>query len=278
MSRIKSVEWLKERIDDPQVVVVDCRFVLGQPEAGRAAYEEGHIPGAFYVDLEKDMSGPKAEHGGRHPLPDLGTFALKLGEIGVSDAIQVVAYDDQGGAMASRFWWLLHFLGHENTFVLDGGLAAWKAQGLPLTREAPQATPRTFVPRVQSHLLVSMDDVKERLGRPGTVLIDSREEKRYLGLEEPIDRVAGHIPGAVNHFWKEGLRDDGRWKSGSEQRERFQAIRPEDEIIVYCGSGVTACPNILALTEAGFANVKLYSGSWSDWISWPSNPIATGRE
>jgi thiosulfate/3-mercaptopyruvate sulfurtransferase len=277
-SRIKSVEWLKARLGDPDVVAVDCRFVLGQPDAGRAAYEEGHIPGAQYIDLEKDMSGPVAEHGGRHPLPDLGAFALTLERMGIDENVQVIAYDDQGGAMASRFVWMLHFLGCERAYLLDGGASAWRAAGGEWTAEVPKPVQRTFMPRVKSHLLASASEVKDALGQPGVALIDSREEARYLGLEEPIDRVAGHIPGAINHFWKQGLRSDGRWKSADEQRERFATLGSADELIVYCGSGVTACPNVLALWEAGFNNVRLYSGSWSDWISYEGNPIATGEE
>ncbi|GIP35670.1 sulfurtransferase [Paenibacillus sp. J2TS4] len=278
MSNLVSKEWLRERLNDDHVVVVDCRFVLGNPDAGRQAYGEGHIPGAVHFDLEKDLSGPVREHGGRHPLPDLGTLALKLGEAGIDDTVQVVAYDDQGGAMASRFWWLLKFMGHAQVSILDEGFSSWKEAGYPVTQEAPSRSPRSFVPQVQTPMLVSMEDVRNRLGQTDTVLIDSRDERRYLGLEEPLDRVAGHIPGARNFFWKAALDDAGRWKQGDDQRERFADLPAEGEIIVYCGSGVTACPNILALTEAGFSQVKLYSGSWSDWISYEGNPVAMGEE
>lgn len=293
MSRIVSLAWLAEHLIDQEsksikepseLIIVDCRYTLGQPHAGREAYAAGHIPGAVYLDLEQDLSGPKSEHGGRHPLPDLGAFTLMLGKIGIDDTAKVIIYDDQGGAMASRFWWMLHFLGHVNVFILDGGYSQWKTTGYPTdnliqpiyARVNPQE--RSFKPRVQSHLLVSMDEVKAKLGQSDTVLIDSREERRYLGLEEPIDSVAGHIPGAINAFWKDSLNSSGQWKTGVEQNQRFTNIPADKELIVYCGSGVTATPNFVALKEAGFENVKLYAGSWSDWISYAENPIATGEE
>jgi thiosulfate/3-mercaptopyruvate sulfurtransferase len=234
------------------------------------------------MDLEKDLSGTPGEHGGRHPLPDLGAFTLKLGEIGIDDTAVVVAYDDQGGAMASRFWWMLHFLGHPKVYILDVGFSQWKAAGYPIAsmNAAIVSRPRerSFKPQIRSHLLVSMDEVRKKMGSNDTILIDSREERRYLGLEEPIDPVAGHIPGAINVFWKESLNEEGQWKSGAEQKQRFTQIPTDKELIVYCGSGVTACPNVVALKEAGFNDVKLYAGSWSDWISYSENPIATGEE
>lgn len=279
METIVSMEWVRQRLGNADVVIVDCRFALGKPDAGREAYAAGHLPGAVYIDLERDMSGPVTEHGGRHPLPDLGTFTLKLWKAGVADTSTVIAYDDQGGAMASRFWWMMHFLGHDQTVVMDGGFTKWQEAGLPVTDAVPQPAQRSFKPHVRNRLLVSMNEVKERLGRPGTVLIDSREAPRYRGEAEPIDRVAGHIPGAVNAFWKDSLGADGLWQPAAAQRERFAPlVDGADEVIVYCGSGVTACPNVLALKMAGYDNVKLYGGSWSDWISYADNPIATGEE
>ncbi|GAX90276.1 sulfurtransferase [Effusibacillus lacus] len=280
---IVSPEWVYEHLQNLKVRIVDCRFVLGQPTAGREAYLVDHIPGAFHMDLEKDMSGPKQQHGGRHPLPDVGEFSRKLGEIGVDESVTVMAYDDQGGAMASRFWWMLKYLGHSNVFVMDGGYSHWKEKGFPVTSEVPSATAtaagsRIFTPRVQEHMLVTKNDVKARLGKEGTILIDSREGMRFKGIEEPIDPVAGHIPGALNYFWKDGLNQQGSWKSPEELKQRFSEVDPSQEVVVYCGSGVTACPNFLALKEAGYNNVKLYAGSWSDWISYPDNPIATEKD
>lgn len=274
------MEQVKGRIaQGDKIVLADCRFQLGQPMSGRQAYLRSHLPGAIFVDLEEDLSGPVTEHGGRHPMPDLGRLLLKLGSWGIDHTATVIAYDDQGGAMASRFWWLLRFLGASKVYVMDGGFSAWVQAGYPVTDELPEAPePKVFGSRVRNSLLVVMEDVREKLGKPGTVLIDSREPKRYRGEEEPIDKAAGHIPGAVNRFWKDNLDAGGRWKEREALKERFAGIAPDQEIIVYCGSGVTAIPNILALAEAGRPDAKLYLGSWSDWISYPENPIATGDE
>ncbi|TDF92142.1 sulfurtransferase [Paenibacillus piri] len=279
MRHIVSQSWLFEHGTDEDVVIADCRFQLGNPAAGQEAYAVDHIPGAVYFDLERDLSGPKSEHGGRHPLPDWNDFVIKLGEAGIHNETTVIAYDDQGGAMASRLWWMLYYLGHKRVFVLDGGYARWKESGYPVSDGPANEHPTLFEPKPLEHIVVGMEDVKSRIGRPGTVLIDSREERRYMGLEEAIDPIAGHIPGAKSYFWKGGLDEQGNnWKNEAELRERFAELRDADEIIVYCGSGVTACPNVLALQEAGFPNVKLYSGSWSDWVSYKDNPVATGRE
>jgi thiosulfate/3-mercaptopyruvate sulfurtransferase len=278
MLHIVSQEWLFEHGTDEHIVIVDCRFVLGQPEAGRVAYTLGHIPGAVYFDLEQDLSAPKGIHGGRHPLPDWGEFVRKLEAAGIDNESTIVAYDDQGGAMASRLWWMLQYVGHSEVFVLNGGYTKWKEAGYPVSEEPPLVHTADFKAKIQEDMLVSMEEVKNLLGRSGTVLIDSRENPRYLGIEEKIDAVAGHIPGAKSYFWKQSLDEQGEWKDAFAQKERFAELASADEIIVYCGSGVTACPNVLALKEAGFRNVKLYSGSWSDWVSYEGNPIATGSE
>jgi thiosulfate/3-mercaptopyruvate sulfurtransferase len=282
-SNIVRAGWLVQRLDDPSVRIVDCRFDLRDPQKGRTQYAASHILGAIYLDLEQDLSGPVREHGGRHPLPDVQRLAQTLGKYGVDETVTVVAYDDQGGAFAARLWWLLRYLGHRKVYVLDQGFSHWAASGYPVSDAVPEVQPRTFTPHLQDQMVVHMQDVKAKLestarSEARTILLDSREYKRYTGLEEPIDPVAGHIPGARHAFWKDGLRSDGTWKDREEQIRRFQHLDPNQEVIVYCGSGVTACPNILALTEAGFQNVKLYAGSWSDWCSYPDNPIATGEE
>ncbi len=277
LKHIRTMGWLAEHLNDSDLTVVDCRFIMGQPDAGRSAYEESHIPGAIYMDLEQDMSGEVREHGGRHPLPDLGVFALYIGQIGISNQTTVVAYDDQGGAMASRLWWMLSFIGHQRVYVLESGFSAWKANGYPVDAEAVVKEARHFSPRVNTARMISVHELQQRLGQEGLVLVDSREEARYLGEQEPIDRKAGHIPGAVNHFWKGSLDDSGAWKSAEQQTQRFSEIDRDAELVVYCGSGVTACPNVLALEEAGFEKVRLYLGSWSDWISYEENPVATGK-
>lgn len=279
MEAIVSMKWLLARLYEPDIVIVDCRFALGDPEAGQRAYREERIPGAYYMDLERDLSAPKGEHGGRHPLPDAASLAGVFGRAGIDGSVRVVAYDDQGGAMASRLWWLLQYLGHERVYVLDQGYSAWKAAGFPVVSAEPDVkVPRRFEPHIRPELLADMEEVRGKLGREDVVLIDSREAPRYLGRQEPIDPVAGHIPGAVNRFWKDALTPEGGWRPAERQQERFADIPEDREIIVYCGSGVTACPNVLALREAGYRNVKLYAGSWSDWISYEGNPIATGEE
>jgi thiosulfate/3-mercaptopyruvate sulfurtransferase len=278
MQHIVPVKWLLARLYEPDIIIVDCRFQLGKPESGRNAYEEAHIPGAVYLDLEQDLSGPVGEHGGRHPLPDVATLAARLGRAGIGNEFRVVAYDDQGGAMASRLWWLLSYLGHEAVYVMDGGFSAWQTLGLPVSSEQKVIFPKTFVPVPRHEMVADMEEVKAKVGTPGVVVVDSREGPRFRGEVEPIDPVAGHIPGARNLFWAEGRRADGTWKSADEQAARFADLSRDDEIIVYCGSGVSATPNVMALQEAGFKRVKLYAGSWSDWISYTHNPIAVGDE
>jgi thiosulfate/3-mercaptopyruvate sulfurtransferase len=281
MGYIVSAKWLLARLYEPDLVIVDCRFTLGKPLEGQEAYRAERIPGAVHLDLERDLSGGIGKHGGRHPLPDIGELASKVGKAGIDGSVRVVAYDDQGGAMASRFWWLMRYMGHEKVYVMDGGFSKWKEAGFPVTSAEPDIKiPKRFVPELQEGMLASMEEVHSKLGQfgEGLWLIDSRERPRYLGETEPIDPVAGHIPGALNRFWKDSLNEKGEWKSAEAQRQRFEGIDPEQEVVVYCGSGVTACPNVLALTEAGYRNVKLYAGSWSDWISHEINPVASGEE
>jgi thiosulfate/3-mercaptopyruvate sulfurtransferase len=287
MRHIISPEQLHSRLNEGNCIVIDCRFSLGDPQTGRKSYEQDHIPGAYYLDLERDLSAPlhPEGHGGRHPLPDLADLAEKLTRMGVTSGKTVVGYDDQGGAFASRLWWLLMYMGHDDVCVLDGGFAAWRACGFPVTAEIPaepaQPVAKPFVPQIRSDMLVTAKDIiarKDRIGSGKVVLIDSRESGRYRGAAEPIDKKAGHIPGARQWFWKANLDAEGRFRPLKEQLKRFEPLQAAEEIIVYCGSGVTACPNVLALREAGFKNVKLYAGSWSDWISYSENPIATGEE
>lgn len=278
MNHIVSLKWLLARMYEPDVVIVDCRFLMGQPDAGRELYEASHIPGAVYLDLEKDLSGPVAEHGGRHPLPDIFDLTVALSRVGISNESLVVTYDDQGGVMASRLWWLLKHLGHEQVFVLDEGYTAWVDAGFPISSQQKTLIPARYLATVQHNMLVEMDEVKELIGQDRVTIIDSREGPRYRGEVEPLDKVAGHIPGAINRFWKDGLNDNGAWRGAEAQSERFADLDRNRELIVYCGSGVSATPNIIALQEAGFTKVRLYAGSWSDWISYEGNPVAVGDE
>lgn len=278
MANIVNVEWLQSRLKQGSVVIADVRFSPKEAQYGAHAYEQGHLPGAVFVDFKAQLTAPAQEHGGRSPLPSPERLAEAFGALGIGEGTTVVVYEDGNGPAASRLWWVLKYLGHEETYVLDGGYSAWTAAGLPVTAEKPAVEPRTFVPAPQTEWLADVEAVKAAIGKPGTVLVDSRDANQYLGLKAPFDPVAGHIPGAVNYFWKDALDVEGGWKSAVGMQERFAGLADAEEVIVYCGSGISACPNVLALTEAGHGNVKLYAGSWSDWISYSENPIATGEE
>lgn len=276
MQYIVEPKWVKEHLEE--LVVIDCRFHLGDPKKGYQEYNEEHILNAHYFDLDQDLSSSVEKHGGRHPLPNVDLLCEKLEAAGVSNDVAIVLYDDQKSAMASRLWWLLNYLGHDKAYVLNGGFQEWKKQGYPVSSAPPTVKNKdTFIPKVQPNMIVTVQDVLTNLSEVDQGekhLIDSREQNRYLGMEEPIDKKAGHIPGAANHFWMNNLTNN-RWKNKEDLQQQFSQLDPSKEIIVYCGSGVTACPNVLALKEAGFTNVKLYPGSWSDWISYEENPIAT---
>lgn len=277
--------WLLARLYEPEQAIIDCRFTLGKPEAGRESYEQEHIPGAVYLDLELDLSSPVGIHGGRHPLPDPEVLAARLAKLGIGNDSRIVAYDDESGMNAARLWWLLRYLGHEQVFILEGGFSQWKADKYPVTDHQPVRVPSTFTANVQTHMLADVEEVRrvsektadEGADAANTILIDSRANERYHGRNETLDPVGGHIPGAVNYFWKDTQNADGSFKSADELAAHFAGLDKEAEIIVYCGSGVTACPNVLALEKAGYKNVRLYAGSWSDWISYEENAVATGE-
>lgn len=274
MNVIIDKEWLLKNLNKQNVRIVDCTFSLADPKKGKQEYVQNHIPGACYFDLEEDLSGKVAEHGGRHPLPAIDEFIHKLERAGIDENTTVISYDQGECAFAARFWWLLQYLGHKKVFVLDGGFKGWREGNYPVTTEVPTYQKTHFKPDINHDLLASMEEVKAVVEKQNfnKVLIDSREERRYLGLEEPIDKKAGRIPGAINRPWFEGI-GAGYYKPVEIQKQRFLEINPEKEIIVYCGSGVTATPNFLALKAAGFEKVKLYLGSFSDWISYQDNEI-----
>lgn len=253
----------------------DCRFSLGDPSAGTTAYRAGHIPGAVHFDLEGDLSAPttRGAHGGRHPLPDADGLARKLGAAGIGPGVTVVAYDDDG-TFAARLWWMLRYLGHDDVVLLDGALPAWRAAGGALTTETPQRPARTFTPRPHPEMVVDINAVKGRA--PEVVLLDARAAERYRGEIEPLDRVPGRIPGAVHAWWEEGLGPDRRWLSPAAQRARFARTVGERPAIAACGSGVSACADLVALALAGRWDVPLYVGSYSDWVSYPENPVERG--
>jgi thiosulfate/3-mercaptopyruvate sulfurtransferase len=265
------VSWLHDHLTAPNLVILDCRFSLADEQAGRRQYQSGHIPGAYYVDLNQDLSGSVGQHGGRHPLPNPEDLAAKFSAIGICSGdtqapTTVVVYDD-GMAFAARCWWLLRYLGHDAVKVLDGGFKAWQAAGYDVTQAEPQAAPGQFLPKVRSPWVVDINQVKAQKDLPRVVLIDSREGDRYRGDREPIDPIAGHIPGAVNYPWTETLDANGYFLPEALQQQRWAADQSK-KMLVYCGSGVTACANLLSLEAAGIAGAKLYAGSWSDWCSY----------
>lgn len=259
----------------------DCRFNLANLAAGRDAYGAGHLPGAFFLDLEEDLSGPCSGLNGRHPLPDPQLLADKLGSLGVGPNTQVVAYDDAGGMFASRLWWLLRWLGHDRVAVLNGGIQAWTSAGHPVVTDVPQASAAAFTPRVQKQLRVDADFVLSHLHDPAMLLIDARAPDRFRGENETLDPVGGHIPGAINRFFKDNLDASGCFKSGAQLQEEFgKLINGGDahNVVLQCGSGVTACHNLLAMETAGLSGARLYAGSWSEWCADPARPVATGPE
>ncbi|MBD2449902.1 sulfurtransferase [Nostoc sp. FACHB-152] len=261
--------WLVEHLNDSQVVIVDCRFSLADPQLGQKQYQTSHIPGSFYLDLNQDLSSPVGKHGGRHPLPDINHLAQKLSAMGVnSPETLVVAYDDSRLAFASRLWWLLRYLGHERVVVMNGGFSAWQQASYPVTDVISKPETGNFIPQIKNELVVDIEVIKSRKDLPQVVLVDSRESDRYRGEREPIDKIAGHIPGAVNYPWQEVTDSSGNLLSQLEQQQRWGNIATAEEILVYCGSGVTACVNLLSLELAGIRTGKLYAGSWSDWISY----------
>ncbi len=274
-------EELSRHLDDPSWAIVDCRFSLQDPEAGRQAYQEAHIPGAVYAHLDEDLSGPVVPgRTGRHPLPRVEAFTQRLGQWGIHNRTQVVAYDQAGGALAARLWWMLRWLGHEAVAVLDGGWSAWTAEGLPV-RSGEESRPEVrFTPRIRPEMAVDTATVDRWRRDPAYRVVDSRSPERYRGEQETIDPVAGHIPGAVNLYYGENLTG-GRFLDPATLRARFQALLgscPPEQVVFYCGSGVTACHNILAMVHAGMGQPRLYPGSWSEWIADPSRPVATGPE
>lgn len=276
-SPLVGVAWLHEHLNDEQLRIVDCRFSLQDPQAGRQAYAAGHIPGALFLDLEQDLCAPVRpdRRGGRHPLPAPEALAQTLGARGIGNEHLVVAYDDPpaGGMYAPHLWWLLRWLGHDRVAVLDGGIKAWKEAGYPVTPSAVEHSPTLFKANPRPEMVVDASFVAHRPA--GTVLLDSRAPERYRGEVEPIDPVAGHIPGAINRNWLDSLDAAGKFKPAEAQLKRFEGL--EGEIVAYCGSGVSATVNVLALELIG-KKARLYAGSWSDWVSDPSRPVAKGQE
>ena len=259
----------------PQWRVFDCRHDLAKPDLGEQQYREAHIPGALFAHLERDLSGPKTGRNGRHPLPEPKLFLKWIEESGVRPQDQVVCYDAANGSMAARLWWMLRWIGHEAVAVLDGGLAKWVAEKRPLTTDVPRFTPSSHPANPTPGAAVDVREVEQKGEQ--LFLLDARAAARYRGEHEPIDPVAGHIPGAKNRFNGDNLNPDGTFKDSAALRKAFLELlgnRPAHEVVHYCGSGVAACHNLLAMEVAGLPGGKLFAGSWSEWIADPNRPLA----
>ena len=257
--------------------VFDCRHDLAKPELGESQYREAHIPGALFASLDRDLSAAKTGKNGRHPLPDPKNFGAWLGRCGVKPGEQVVCYDAANGAMAARLWWMLRWVGHDAVAVLDGGLSKWQAEGRPVTAELPAIAPTSYAVHLRADMAVDVSSIAKTLRK--RMLLDARAPARYRGEQEPIDPVAGRIPGAHNRFNMDNVRGDGRFKSPDELKRDFQQVlgtHAPSEVVNYCGSGVAACHNLLAMELAGLKGGKLYAGSWSEWQSDPSRPREKG--
>jgi len=273
-----SPESLYELLGDPQVVLLDCRHSLGDFELGRSLYDESHLPGAFFAAVEDDLAGPKTGGNGRHPLPDPQTFARFLRAAGADDGSQIVAYDGGADMFAPRLWFLARWIGHDAVAVLDGGFTAWSALGYPVTAAPARAERQgTLTVRLRPEYLADVEYVHGHLGSPDMHLLDARAKERYSGETEPIDPVAGHIPGAKQRWFKQNFEPDGKLKAPERLREEFaQAGFDPKRTVHQCGSGVSSAVNYLAMVHAGLEGSRIYNGSWSEWVSDPSRPIETG--
>jgi thiosulfate/3-mercaptopyruvate sulfurtransferase len=277
---------LARHVDDPRWAIIDCRFDLARPDWGENAFAAGHIPHALYAHLERDLSGPRSAQSGRHPLPAPAALAALFGRLGLDASVQAVAYDQGAGAYAARLWWLLRWLGHRAVAVLDGGLAAWERAGLGLERTVEARPPREFRAAPDAAMQVSTAQVAEAIAagelRSGrSLLVDARSAERFAGENETLDPVAGHIPGARNHPYTRNTDALGHLLPAAELRRAWDAslgALPPQRLIAMCGSGVTACHNLLALEVAGLPGARLYAGSWSEWIRDPARAIARGPE
>ena len=269
------VETLSAHGGDPNWVVVDCRHALGDLARGRRLYDEAHIPGAYFVDFERVLTGTKTGTNGRHPLPDPAALEGYLQSIGVNDDTQLVAYDDGADMFAARFWFCMRWIGHDAVAVLDGGIAAWRAAGKPLSGAMPTPTHfGTITARANAELLVDVDFVQSHLGDAATRILDARGPDRFAGQNETIDPVGGHIPGATNRHYALNYDESGRFKSADALREEFAAFGRSSSIVHQCGSGVSATVNLLAMEHAALRGSRLYAGSWSEWVSDPTRPTA----
>src|SRR5689334_9878304 len=272
---------LAAKLADSNWVVIDCRFDLTNPSKGEELYREAHIPGARYAHLDRHLSGAKTGKNGRHPLPDIDQMIRNFSDLGISHGMQVVAYDADNGMYAARLWWMLRWLGHDSVAVLDGGLARWQREGHAVRGGVESSTKGNFKGSPRPGWRLNADEIQRDLGNPTRVLVDSRTAERYRGIGETLDKVGGHIPGARNYFYGQNLTAEKTFKDPEDLKTQWDAVLkghdPRD-VVVYCGSGVTACHNLLALEHAGIHGVKIYPGSWSEWSSDPARPKATTED
>ncbi len=280
---IVSPETLREHAEESQWILVDCRHNLQDFTAGRRAYQDGHIPGAFFADLERDLAGEKTGKNGRHPLPDPERFAEFLRSLGARDETQLVAYDEGADMYAARFWFLCRWIGHDAAAVLDGGITGWRALGYPIEHGHPERSERSrraagnLTINLHPELLVNANDVLASLGNDAMAIVDARAPERFRGDVEPLDPAAGHIPGARNRWFKENFDERGRFKAPQRLRDEFAGYGAPEEIVHQCGSGVSSAVNALAMELAGLHDWRLYTGSWSEWCADPMRPIETGN-
>ncbi|AMK78182.1 MULTISPECIES: sulfurtransferase [Methylomonas] len=273
-----SADILAANLNNPDWRIFDCRFSLADVTAGHKSYRQGHIPGARYVDLNRDLSSPVQSYTGRHPLPNFSLLGKKLGDWGVNNRCQIVVYDDAGGAFAGRMWWLLRTMGHTQVAVLDGGFGYWQKQGLPVTTTLPKITASQFRVYLDNQQWMDAAQVTDSLAARKITLIDARTPERFHGQQEPIDPVAGHVPKALNRPLPTNLDKSGRFLTAELLHQQFSkliAAYPAEQVVHMCGSGVTACHNLLAMEIAGLSGSKLYAGSWSEWITNRNRPVAT---
>ncbi|MDP3976844.1 MAG: sulfurtransferase [Pseudomonas sp.] len=283
LAQLLTADQLQARLGQPELLILDCRFALDDPAYGRRSYAAGHIAGAQFADLEGDLSGPIHKGiSGRHPLPEPAQLLARLRAWGLNDSSTVVLYDDGPGTFAARAWWLLAWLGkREGVYLLDGGLQTWRQAGCELSQALPSLAPGTFAGQADASLLVDAVELQQRLADPQLTLLDARALPRFRGEVEPLDPVAGHIPGAQCAPCTDNLDSSGRFLPAAQLHQRFAAQlgeRPASALVAYCGSGVTACHNLFALCLAGYPLAPLYAGSWSEWITDPARPVATGDQ
>jgi thiosulfate/3-mercaptopyruvate sulfurtransferase len=273
---LTSTDVLAEHLVNPSWLIADCRYNLNDEAWGRSQYETAHIPGAVFVDVAHDLAGRRTGTNGRHPLPPVEDMTTTFGRLGIADDVQVIAYDQEAGAFASRLWWMLRYLGHDAVAVLDGGFAKWTREGRPVRGGVETRQSGTFTPRLRKEMRVTVDETLAHLGDPSVLLVDARSPDRYAGKPDPLDTIYGHIPGARNRYYRDNVTDAGTMRSGGDLRTDFEKVlarNPASHAVMYCGSGITACHNLLAMEHAGLRGARLFAGSWSEWESDPNRPV-----